>query len=119
MKISLIIVLVFSVVVLGLMVSSLRKELAATDENAAFYEKRSDDLQRELMRINRAYAEKERLLDDIEQSIMELESKVDLQTLEKYVPKKTWREIKPVIDRIHDLQTMRGNRPLPGEEAHE
>ena len=114
-----IIFLALIVVVLGFSVSSLRKELISAQENAAFHEKRSEDLQRELMRVNRAYAEKERFFDEIERSIVELESKMDLKTLEKYVPKKTWDEIKPIIDRIHDLQAMRENRLLPGEEAQE
>lgn len=107
MKSVLIIFLALIAVVLGFSVSSLRKELTSAQENAAFHEKRSEDLQRELMRVNRAYAEKERFLDEIEQSIAELESKVELETLERYIPKKTWSEIKPIIDKLKVLQQER------------
>jgi len=117
MRSALIIILALFAVVMGFSVSSLRRELLSSQENTAFHEKRSDDLQRELMRVNRAYIEKERFIDEIERSIVELENKVDLQTLEKYVPKKTWSEIKPIIDRIHDWQAIRGNESLPGEEV--
>ena len=104
MKLFLIIFFTVAVVAFGFSVASLRKELRNAHENTAFYEKRGKDLQRELMRVNRAYTEKEQFLDDIEQNIVELESKVDLQTLEKHVPKKTWSEIKPIIDRLKALQ---------------
>ena len=107
MKSFLIIFFAVAIVVLGFSVASLRKELRGAHENAAFYEKRGEDLQRELMRVNRAYTEKEQFLDEIEQNIVELESKVDLQTLEKHVPKKTWSEIKPIIDRLKTLQEER------------
>ena len=107
MKSALIIVLAVLAVVLGFSVSSLQKELLSVRKNAAFYEKRSDDLQRELMHANRAFDEKERFLNEIEQSIAELESKVELETLERYIPKKTWSEIKPIIDRLKAFQDTR------------
>jgi len=112
MKSALIIFLVALAVVLGFNVSSLQKELLSTKNNSAFYEKRNDDLQRELMRVNRVCDEKERFLNEIEQSITELESKVDLETLERYIPKKTWSEIKPIIDRLKAFQETRGNNNL-------
>ncbi len=119
MKLTLIILLAVVAVVLGFSAFSLRKELTSAHENAAFHEKRNEDLQRELMRVNRAYAEKERFLDEIEQNIVELESKVDLQTLEKYVPKKTWSEIKPIIDRLKALQEEReANNPSKEHEEN-
>jgi len=62
------------------------------------------------MRLNRACNEKERVLNEIEQSITELESKVKLETLERYLPKKTWGEIKPNIDRLKEFQEARENR---------
>ena len=117
MKLVSIILVAFIAVVLGLNVFSLRKELMSAQENTAFHEKRGDDLQRELMRVNRASMEKDKFIDEIERSIVELENKVGLQTLEKYVPKKTWGEIRPLIDRIHDWQAIRGNESLPGDEA--
>ena len=113
MKLALIIFLTVLAIVLGFSVSSLQKELVSVRESNAFYEKRNDDLQRELMRVNRAYNEKERFLDEIEQSIAELESKVELETLERYIPKKTWEEIKPIIDRLKAFQEERENSKLP------
>ncbi|MFZ2357328.1 MAG: hypothetical protein WAW67_05885 [Candidatus Omnitrophota bacterium] len=115
MKSALIIFLTVLAIVLGFNVSSLQKELLSARDNAAFYEKRSDDLQRELMRVNRACNEKERFLDEIEDSITELESKVRLETLERYIPKKTWEEIKPIIDRLKAFQEERENSKLPGK----
>ncbi|MBU0694519.1 MAG: hypothetical protein KKC11_07635 [Candidatus Omnitrophica bacterium] len=100
MKLALIIFLVVLVIVLGFNVFSLQKELLITRINFVFYEKRNDDLQRELMRVNEACAGKERFLNEIKQSITELESKVELKTLERYIPKKTWDEIKPIVDRL-------------------
>ncbi|MBU1782456.1 hypothetical protein KKD87_03715 [bacterium] len=55
MKSAIIIFLAVLVVVLGFSVSSLQKELLSVSKNAAFYEKRSDDLQGELMRVNQAF----------------------------------------------------------------
>ena len=107
MKSFLIIFFAVSVVVLGFSAASLRKELISAQENAAFYEKKSGDLQRELMRINRLYVDKVRFLNEIEQSIAELESKVQLETLERYIPKKTWGEIKPIIDKLKAFQETR------------
>lgn len=118
MKLALIIFLVVLVIVLGFSVSSLQKELVSVRESSAFYEKRNDDLQKELMRMNRVCDEKERVLNEIEQSVAELESKVDLETLERYIPKKTWSEIKPIIDRLQDFQRAREDGiPLGGEKA--
>ena len=119
MKLMLIIFLTVVSVLLGFSTFSLRKELTSVHENAAFHEKRSENLQRELMRVNRAYAEKERFLDEIEQNIVELESKVNLQTLEKYVPRKTWSEIKPIIDRLKTLQEERETHNLSRENEED
>jgi len=106
-------------IILGFSVSSLQKELLNARKNAAFYEKRSDELQRELMRVNRLYSEKERFLEEIEQSITELESKVQLETLERYIPKKTWSEIKPIIDRLKAFQEQRENNNLSGKNEED
>jgi TolA-binding protein len=116
MKSTLIIVLAVLAIVLGFSVSSLQKELQGARKNTAFYEKRSDDLQRELMRMNRVCDEKERVLNEIEQSVTELESKVDLETLERYIPKKTWSEIKPIINRLQDFQRAREDGIPLGEK---
>jgi predicted nuclease with TOPRIM domain len=100
MKSVCIILLAVLAVVLGFSFSSLQKELLSVRKSAALYEKMNDDLRGELMRVNQACNEKERFLNEIEQSITELESKVELKTLERYIPKKTWSEIKPIIDRL-------------------
>ena len=112
MKSVLIIFLLISAIILGYSVSSLQKELQGARKNAAFYEKRSDDLQRELARVNRDCAGKERFLNEIEQNIEELENRIQLETLERYLPKKTWAEIKPITDRLKALQAERGTNNL-------
>lgn len=119
MKLAFIIFLAALAVVLGFNVSSLQKELLSARKNAAFYEERSDELQREWMRMNRACKEKERFLDEIEQSITELESKVELETLERNIPKKIWSEIKPIIDRLKVFQEARENNSLSEKQKHE
>ena len=109
MKLVLIIFFAVLAIILGFSVSSLQKELFIVRKNAVLCEKRSDGLHRELIDIKRVCADKERLLDEIEQSITELESKVQLKTLERYIPKKTWSEIKPIIDRLKGFQETREN----------
>jgi len=116
MKLALIIFLVVLAIVLGFSASSLQKELLSARENNAFYEKRNDDLQRALMRVNRAYSENERFLDEIEQNITELESKVQLETLERYIPKRTWDEIKLVVNRLQSFGEEREKSRLSGEQ---
>ncbi len=116
MRSALIIVLAVLAAILGFNVSSLKKELSIARDSAAFYEERKNDLQKELTRVNRVNGDRERFLNEIEQNIAELESKIDLETLEKYVPKKTWSEIKPVIDRLKNFQAMREKGGLSAEE---
>ena len=100
MKSTFLILLAVVVIVLEFSVFSLQKELLSARENAVFFEERSNELQRELMRLHTACGEKERFLEEIKQSIAELESKVDLDTLERHIPQKTWVEIKPIIDKL-------------------
>ena len=117
MKSALVIFLAVLVIVLGFSVFSLQKEILAANRNAAFYEKRSDYLERELMAVKRVCNEKERLLNEIKQGIVELESKVPLETLKRYAPKKTWDEIKPIIDRLQAFREAKEKNILPGEKA--
>jgi Tfp pilus assembly protein PilN len=109
MKSAIIVTLTGVAIFLGFSVSSLQRELLSARESAAFSEKRNNDLQGELIRVNRVCDEKERFLNEIEQSITELEGKVQLETLERYIPKKTWSEIKPIIDRLKAFQEEREN----------
>lgn len=104
MKSGLLIFLVVLVIILGFSLSFLRKELLIARESSAFLEKRSDELERELARMHMAYGEKERFLREIKEGIAELESKVDLETLEHHLPKQTWNEIKPSIDKLKALR---------------
>jgi predicted nuclease with TOPRIM domain len=113
MKSVIITILAGLAILLGFSGFSLRKELLSVKESVAFSEKRSEDLQKELMRVSRAYNEKERFLEEIEQNIAELESKVQLETLQRYIPKKTWSEIKPIIDRLKVFQEERESSKLP------
>jgi len=115
MKSALIVFLLVLVIIIGFSVSSLQKEVQNAKKNTAFYQKRNDDLQRELMRVSRVCDEKERFLNEIEENITELESKVQLETLERYIPMKTWSEIKPVIDRLRAFQETRPKKKAPEE----
>ncbi|MDP2981312.1 MAG: hypothetical protein Q8N67_04545 [Candidatus Omnitrophota bacterium] len=117
MKLALIIFLTGLVIFLGLSVFGLRKEFLNAREHTISLEERNDLLQKELMRLNRVCSEKERFLNEIKQGITELESKVPLETLERYTPKKTWDEIKPIVDRLRFLQETRENRTSSGEEG--
>jgi predicted Holliday junction resolvase-like endonuclease len=112
MKSALIILLVIAVIVLGFSVYSLQKEILTARESAVSYGKRSDDLQRELMRLTKGCNEKEQFLEEIEQSITELDRKIQLETIERYIPKKTWDEIKPIIDRLKAFQESREDSKL-------
>ncbi|MCM8782595.1 MAG: hypothetical protein NC928_05130 [Candidatus Omnitrophica bacterium] len=100
MKLTPIIFLSVLTLVLGFKVYFLKKELLSAREDTAFYEKRSEDLQRELMRLNRRYTEREQFLNKIKQEITELENKIKLNSLQRYIPRNTWSEIEPLIDRL-------------------
>jgi hypothetical protein len=100
------------VAVLGFNVSSLRKEILSIRESAAFYEKEAMACRGELTRVNRVCDEKERFLNEIEQSITELESKAQLETLERYIPGKTWSEIGPIINKLKVFQETRESNNL-------
>ncbi|MFA4888902.1 MAG: hypothetical protein WC628_04945 [Candidatus Omnitrophota bacterium] len=113
MKSVIIVILTGLAIVLGLSVSSLQKELLSAKEKAVSSGEIREYLERELKRVSMVYEEKERLLEEIEQNITELESKVPLETLERYIPKKTWGEIKPIIDRLNAFQEERENSKLP------
>ena len=117
MKSALIIFLAILTIVLGFGIFSLRKELLNIRESAAFYEKRSDGLQTELARLSRACDAKERFLNEIEQGISELESKIQLKTLQRYVPVKTWDEIGPIIEKLKALQETRESNYLSGGDG--
>lgn len=104
MKTAIIVFLGITVIGSGLYVFSLKKELAAAVERAGFYSKRSDDLGSEVLRVSRSFDEQKKVLYEIKQSITELEDKVQLETLQRSIPKKTWDEIKPIIDRLKAFQ---------------
>ena len=96
----------------------MRKELLSERERTTFLEESNDLLQKKLMHLNRVCSEKERFLNEIEQGITELESKVPLETLERYTPKKTWDEIKPIVDRLQAFLEAREKNILPNEESN-
>lgn len=115
MKLVFILFLTGLVVFLGFSVFSLRKELLSAREHTVFIEERNNSLQKELMRFNRTCSEKGRFLIEIEQSITELESKVPLETLQRYIPKKTWDEKKPIVDRLQVFREARENSNSSGK----
>ncbi len=100
------------VIILGLSVYNLQKEFSNARESAIFYSQRSDDLQSELMRLSKECAQKEEFLVEIEESITKLENKIQLENLERSIPKKTWDEIKPIIDRLRVFQESRQDSKL-------
>ena len=89
---------------LGLRVSALQKELVNARERAELYNKRNEDMQYEVMRLSRAYDGEKRIVAEFKENITDLEDKVQLETLEKYIPKKTWDEIKPIIDKLKAIE---------------
>ncbi|MDD3087277.1 MAG: hypothetical protein PHP89_01785 [Candidatus Omnitrophica bacterium] len=96
--------------VLGSTVYFLRKELSLSRESALFYERRNAQLQEELMRVSRLYGENKRFLDGLKENIEELERSVDLDSIERYLPKKIWHEVEPVVDRIKELKWYREDK---------
>jgi septal ring factor EnvC (AmiA/AmiB activator) len=104
MKLTIIVLLVVCAGILGFCLFSARKELIGMHERYVFYEKRNEELQAELIRHKKDCAENKKLLSEIEQNIKELESKIQLATLERYLPDKTWNEIKPIIGRLRTLR---------------
>jgi len=109
MKTAFIAILIVVAIVLGFSVYSLQKELLNTKDSVVLSEKRNEELQRKLMRVNSLYADKELFLSEIEQSIEELDSGVDLKTLERHIPEKEWGKIKTIIDRLKAFQQEREN----------
>ena len=82
-------------------------------------EERNDKLQRELMRLSRVNHKNEQFLNELEQNVRELENKIPIETLERYIPKEMLTDIKPIIDRLQFLQETRGNRAESGEEKYQ
>jgi len=110
MKSALIFFLIGLVVILGFNIYTLKKELRDTIEHAKFMEEGNDKLQRDLMRLNRANSENEQMLNELDQSLKEFNSKVPFATMKKYVPKRVWNDIKPIIDRLQIFQEAREKR---------
>lgn len=110
MKSALILFLICLVIVLGFNIYTLRKELRDTIEHANFMEEGNNKLQRDLMRLSRANSENEQMLNELDQSLKEFNSKVPFATMNKYVPKRVWNDIKPIIDRLQIFQEVREKR---------
>ena len=110
MKSALIFFLIGLVIVLGFNIYALKKELRDTIEHAKFMEEGNNKLQRDLMRLNRANSENEQMLNELDQSLKEFNSKVPFATMKKYVPRRVWNDIKPIIDRLQVFQEAREKR---------
>ncbi|HAZ10160.1 MAG: hypothetical protein A2047_01425 [Omnitrophica bacterium GWA2_41_15] len=104
MKSALIFFLIGLVIVLGFNIYTSRKELRDTIEHAKFMEEGNNKLQRDLMRLSRANSENEQMLNELDQSLKEFNSKVPFATMKKYIPKRVWNDIKPIIDRLQVFQ---------------
>lgn len=116
MKSVLIFFLIGLVMVLGFNTFILQKEVRSTTEYAEFMEKGNDGLRRELTRLNRVNSENEKLLNELDQSLKEFDSKVPFATMNKYIPKRVWNDIKPIIDRLQIFQEERVKR-LPQSDS--
>jgi len=112
MKPALIFVLIGLVIILGFNIYTLKKELRDTVEHAKFTEEGNNKLQRDLMRLSRANSENEQMLNELDQSLKEFNSKVPFATMKKYVPRRVWNDIKPTIDRLQAFQEVRETRFL-------
>lgn len=95
------------VIVLGFNIVSLRKELRNTAEHAEFMEEGNNKLRMELTRLTKVNIGNERLLNELDQSLKEFDSKIPFSTMDKYIPEKVWDSIKPIIDRLQAFQEAR------------
>ncbi|MDI6759041.1 MAG: hypothetical protein QMD94_05165 [Candidatus Omnitrophota bacterium] len=109
MKLVLILILVGVVILVAFSASALRKELQAAREHSIRLEERNDKLQRELMRLSRVNHDNEQFLNELEQSFRELENKMPIENLERYIPKEMLKDIKPIIDRLQPKLCNRKN----------
>ena len=104
MKSALIFFLIGLVIVFGFNIYTLRKELRDTIEHAKFMEEGNNKLHRDLMRLNITNSENEQMLNELDQSLKEFNNKVPFATIKKYIPKRVWNDIKPIIDRFQAFQ---------------
>ncbi len=100
-------ILVVVAVILATRAYYLQKELFILQDSSMLCGKKIEYLQQELMRLNSIQADKDRILNEIEGALMELESKVDLKDLERHIPRKKWDEIGIVIDKLKAFQQER------------
>lgn len=104
MKLALILILIGVVIFMGFNIVSLKKEAQSSEELAANLRDRNDKLQSELMRLSRINNENQQFLNELEQNVKALESKMSIEALEKQIPKEIYKDIKPIIDRLQSLQ---------------
>jgi phage regulator Rha-like protein len=83
----------------------LEEKLLEEKRQSQFYLNKSNDLERRLIFLERAYQNKERTLEEIKAALGDLEDKVQLETLQRYVPKDTWNQINPIINRLRELKS--------------
>jgi TolA-binding protein len=116
MKIGLILILIGVVIFMGFNISSLRKEAQSSAVLAASLRENNDKLQGELMRLSGINNQNEQFLNELEQNVKALESKMPIETLEKQIPKEIYKDIKPIIDRLQSLRETKENRDVPAED---
>jgi hypothetical protein len=107
MKIVLISFLIILIIILGFNIAALRRELRNTTEHAEFMEEGNNKLRMELERLMKVNSGNEQILNELDQSLKELDSKIPFATMNKYIPKKVWDSIKPIIDRLKAFQEER------------
>jgi Tfp pilus assembly protein PilN len=113
MKSTVIVLLSVLILYLGFNIYYLREDIQLVEDRAVFYEKRSDELHEEVLRLSRLNNTQEKLLNEIEITLDELDTKIQLKTLKRYVPKKIWVEISPIIDRLRQWQNFRQGNIYP------
>jgi len=104
MKWLIILILVGMVVFMSFRVFALNKELLYAAERSAQIEQDNEELRRELMRLGKVNSENKSFLDELEQSVKEFENRMPLVLLEKYIPRKIFNDIKPIIERLQLFQ---------------
>lgn len=103
MKTGITVILAVIVIALSMSVFFLKRDLARAKTSEEFYQKRGDDLQNEVMLLRKINDDRDRTLHEISESVAQLERKVELETLRRYVPKKTWDEVSPIIEKLKGI----------------
>lgn len=107
MKSILIVFLIGMVIIFGFNIFTLKKELRDAVEYSEFMEEGNNKLRKELIRLTRINSGNEQLLNELDQSLKELDSKLSFADMKKHIPKRVWNNIKPIIDQLQAFREAR------------